>query len=226
MNKGYVLSLCDRTGNMVRPWLEAGYRAVTIDLQECPEEGKHPNRLHHVIDVRHLAEIAEEQSIATPIAIFAFPPCTHLAASGSRWWARKGLGALQEGISIVHACQRIAEALGAPYVIENPVGALSTHWRKPDYQFNPCDFTGYAPVPEDDAYTKKTCFWVGNGFVMPRAKRVPGLTVKTDKIHLQPGSADQGDERSVTPLGFAYAVFEANCPEKRRLREMMEPAYV
>lgn len=44
-----VISLCDRSGNMVLPWLEAGYRAITVDLQE--QINPHPLRRHIVQDV-------------------------------------------------------------------------------------------------------------------------------------------------------------------------------
>lgn len=220
--EGYVLSLCDRTGNMVRPWLEAGYHAVTLDLQDVPNGSEHPRRHHLIGDVRALADSVEKIGMPKPLAVFAFPPCTHLAASGSRWWADKGLGVLSEALAIVHACQRIAQALQAPYVIENPVGALSTHWRKPDHQFDPADFAGYSPDPLSDSYRKKTCYWIGNGFIMPHARKVPGLGVASDHIHNMPQSNGRADKRSVTPLGFAYAVFDANCPEQQERRKLLE----
>ena len=40
----------------------------------------------------------------------------------------------------------------------------------------------------------------------------------TAAIHLMPPSADRADKRSVTPAGFARAVFEANCPLVRDQR--------
>jgi hypothetical protein len=36
--KGSVLSLCDRTGNMVRPWAEAGFECFCADLHPSPGE--------------------------------------------------------------------------------------------------------------------------------------------------------------------------------------------
>ena len=83
---GLVLSLCDRTGNMVLPWLEAGWRAVTVDLE--PAVNPHGNRTHVVSDVRRFV-LRHRPSI-----VFAFPPCTHLASSGARWFRSKGLPAL------------------------------------------------------------------------------------------------------------------------------------
>jgi hypothetical protein len=79
-----VISLCDRTGNMVQPWLEAGYEAITVDLQE--QENPHPCRRHIIRDIRNFTwdYLARDQRAAVA-AIFAFPPCTHLAVSGARW---------------------------------------------------------------------------------------------------------------------------------------------
>lgn len=91
---------------------------------------------------------------------------------------------------------------GFPYFIENPVGRLSTHRRKPDYSFQPWHY--------GDLWTKQTCLWAGNGFVMPppqHYERPPGVT---EKIWLMAPSADRADERSATPPGFARAVFESN----------------
>lgn len=194
-----VLSLCDRTGNMVRPWLEAGHEAVTVDLQKEPE--RQAGRTHVVADVRALKS-------ADADIVFAFPPCTHLAVSGARWYRDKGLPKLIEALQIVEACRALCEAAGAPYMIENPVGTLATYWRDPDHTFHPVHYAGYAPEPDADAYTKKTCLWTGGGFVMPDRK--PGEPTLGSLMHRLPPTDDRADIRSATPLGFAYAVFLAN----------------
>jgi hypothetical protein len=200
--KGLVLSLCDRTGNMVLPWLEAGYEAVTVDLQDAPVGNK--ARHHFVADV---STWRYPMRFGQPSIVFAFPPCTHLASSGARWFASKGLKALIEGLSIVEACRDICEASGAPWMLENPVGTLATYWRKPDHSFNPWDYTAFEL---GDNYTKKTCLWTGGGFVMPAAQRVHGLAEPDDRIHKRSPGDDRADFRSATPMGFARAVFEAN----------------
>jgi hypothetical protein len=117
-----------------------------------------------------------------------------------------------------------------PWVLENPVGALSTLWRKPDYMFDPCDYGGYIseseanhPIwPEDipprDAYRKRTCYWSGNGFVMPEPRPVEP-EVLTDSNgnrgsrqwkKLGGKSLRTKNIRSATPRGIAKAIFEAN----------------
>lgn len=196
-----VLSLCDRTGNMVKPWLAAGYEAVTVDLQESPTS--HPRRHHFTADVTRWRYPLR---FGQPAIVFAFPPCTHLAVSGARWFKGKGMAALIEGLAIVEACREICEASGAPYMIENPVSTLATYWRKPDHTFHPWQYTGFEL---SDNYTKKTCVWSGNGFVMP-PPNVAADCVPDDRIHKAPPSDDRADFRSATPMGFARAVFEAN----------------
>lgn len=140
-------------------------------------------------------------------AVFAFPPCTDLASSGARWWKGKGLRALSVAIELVARCAEICEQSGAPWMIENPIGALSTHWRKPDFAFDPCDYGGYLS-PEGDFYTKRTCLWVGGGFNIPIPR--PVFPYEGSKMHLISPSAERANLRSETPMGFAQAVFGAN----------------
>lgn len=203
IRRGVVISLCDRTGKMVEPWAEAGYECWCYDIQHGP--GMRQDGLIRWIgcDLRYDVSIPAEVAIA-----FAFPPCTDLASSGARWWKGKGLRALSKAIELVARCADLCDSTGAPWMLENPIGALSTHWRKPDAMFDPCDYAGYLENPSEDAYTKKTCLWVGNGFITPAPKRVfPALG---SKMHLIPPSADRANLRAVTPAGFARAVFIAN----------------
>jgi hypothetical protein len=100
-------------------------------------------------------------------------------------------------------------------MIENPVGVLSSvpHIGKPDFYFHPHEYAGWC---EDDNYTKKTCLWTGNGFVMPQSRPAPHLGDPDDRIHKAPPTDDRGSIRSVTPMGFARAVFHSNAPHLRR----------
>lgn len=200
-DKGTVLSLCDRTGNMVRPWAEAGFECICVDIQH--ETTRREGNITFVgADIRDWLPPPRRYAI-----VFAFPPCTNLAVSGAGWFRQKGLGGLTEGVELVEACRRICVWSEAPWMIENPVSVLSSYWRKPDHSFDPCDYGGYLD-PEGDRYTKKTCLWTGNGFVMPDTR--PVSPTEGSKMHRLPPSADRGDLRSVTPAGFARAVMEAN----------------
>lgn len=202
-----VLALCSKTLNIVEPWLENGYEAVIVDLQ-------HPQGMQ--VDSSYSAPLyivgADVLTYNPPqldyVAAFAFPPCTDLAVSGARWFKDKGLKRLAQALFVVDRCREICESLGVPYALENPVSVLSSYWRKPDYSFNPCDYAGYLDDPESEAYTKKTCLWTGNGFVMPPI--APVQPVQGSKMHLMSPGSDRADLRSVTPRGFSKAVFMAN----------------
>lgn len=205
MNHPLIVSLCDLTGTMGRPWAERGAHVICVDLQ-------HPIRSDRVErfpgggvmtyqwgDVRSLTLGSFSRR---PAAVFAFPPCTDLAVSGARDFARKGLRRLIDALELVEACRLFAENADCLWMLENPVGRLSTLWRRPDHTFDPCDY--------GDPYTKKTCLWTGGGFVMPEKQRVD--PTEGSLIIRMPPSADRANLRSATPPGFARAVCEANWP--------------
>ena len=200
-----IVALYSKTDTMVQPWLDAGYGAVTVDLQHPAGEVSY-NRLTRIgADMR--TWVPPRWLATAEIALtVAFPPCDHLAVSGARWFAGKGLGALSDSIRLFERAAFWCEWFGAPYLIENPVSTISSYWRKPDYTFHPWQYSGFEPA---DAYTKKTCLWTGNGFVMPAPRHAADVQ-PDDRIHKAPPSEQRADFRSATPLGFARAVFEAN----------------
>lgn len=190
-----VLSMCDKTGNMIAPWLAGGYECWIVDIQHDPGVHRDGQLVRVGADIRTWLPPRREYAAA-----FAFPPCTHLAVSGARWFRSKGLGALAEAIEIFGACVDRCEWTGAPWMVENPVSVISSHYRKPDHTFDPCDY--------GDPYTKKTCLWTGGGFTMPPANRVE--PTMTGYIHRMPPSPERSNLRSATPMGFARAVYQAN----------------
>jgi hypothetical protein len=117
----------------------------------------------------------------------------------------KGLAMLCDGLILFNSCEQIADWSGAPYCVENPVGALTKHHREPDYYFQPWEY--------GEMYQKKTCLWVGNGFVMPEAEYITKPEGVKEKIWLAAPSDDRQDIRSETPEKFARAVFQVNYSE-------------
>lgn len=206
--KGAVLSLFDKTANMARPWADAGYECFCVDIQHEPGYRTIEGITYVGADIRKWQLCRPKWAIT-----FAFPPCTHLAVSGARWWKGKGLRLLAESIELVARAAELCEESNAPWMIENPIGALSSHWREPDAKFDPCDYGGYLD-PEGDAYTKRTCLWVGNGFNVPLPK--PVFPIEGSRMHFIPPSEERANLRSATPMGFARAVFEANSIQRAR----------
>lgn len=197
-----VLVLYERSGNMAEAWAEAGYEVITVDIEAEPrtEQVDEGSVTYIQADIRDWLPPRREYAF-----VAAFPPCTNLAVSGARWFKDKGLSGLSEGIELVERARYIAEWADAPYMIENPVSTLSTYWREPDYMFHPYEYDGF--TGEDNAYSKKTCLWVGNGFEMPDTDASEEYD---DRIHKMAPSEERSKKRSVTPKGFANAIVAAN----------------
>ena len=108
---------------------------------------------------------------------------------------------------VAEQCRMLGLLSGAPWVFENPVSVFSSVFGKPDYTFNPYDYTKYC---KDDNYTKKTCLWTGSGFIMPKPNRDLSLGNPDNRIHMAPPGPERDNFRSATPTGFSIAVYKAN----------------
>lgn len=223
-----VLSLFDESGNFVKPWLDAGYSAIIVDLKH--DDGKH-TKLHVttslisggkclVKSVSELTKIGGDirklknklMSFDDIVFVAAFPPCTDLAVSGARWFKRKRDADplfQDKAMELVYIARDIAEHYNVPYFIENPVSVISTKWRKPNYIFHPYEYSGYDSI---DNYSKKTCLWTNDKFIMPDKNYDPSIKID-NRIHRMPPSPLRAELRSKTPMGFAKAVFYSNRPK-------------
>lgn len=205
-----VISLCDLTGHMVRPWVEAGHSAILVDPQHgiTRWDGSVLKIAGTVEDA--MPNIHDAFRYSRVVAVFGFPPCTDMAVSGARWFAAKRAVDPMfqaKAVAVAEQCRTIGRLSGAPWFVENPVSVLSRVFGKPQHIFDPCDYTALEPA---DNYTKRTCLWTGGGFVMPQPQRDPSLGPPDDRIHKAPPGPDRENFRSATPLGFARAVFQAN----------------
>jgi hypothetical protein len=129
--------------------------------------------------------------------ILAAPPCTVFANSGARW--TRTPEEIRDSLSVVDACLRaVAVYRPAWWALENPVGRLRRWLGPPTMRFDPCDY--------GDSYTKRTLLW--GSFNLPKPAAV--LPERLNRIHRMSPSADRAAKRSITPIGFANAFFEAN----------------
>lgn len=135
-----ILVACEESQAVTIELRKLGHEAYSCDIIPC--SGGHPE-WHLQQDVTPL--LCEKWDM-----IIAFPPCTHLAVSGARHFAQKRKdGRQQQGIDFFMMfanadCPRVA--------IENPVGIMSSVWRKPDQIIQPWMF--------GDNYSKSTCLWL------------------------------------------------------------------
>jgi hypothetical protein len=215
MKQPVAIFMCDLSGIMARPWAEKGCICICVDIQHsirATRQRKHriekvgAGEIHYVWgDARSWKPSMFDKRFFEKyyiVFVACFPTCTNLALSGAQDWELKGLSMLTDGLMLFNSCEQIADWSGAAYLIENPVGVIPTHHRKPDYYFQPW-FWG-------DMYQKKTCLWTGNGFIMPEADSIVKPEVVTQKIWLAAPGANRANERSETPEGFAKAVCKMN----------------
>lgn len=123
--------------------------------------------------------------------MIAHPPCTHLAASGARWWRHKRL----EQADALAFVLTLAGADIPRIVIENPIGMLSTSWRKPDQIIQPWQF-GHGE-------TKATCLWLKG---LPKLVPTNIVEGREPRVHRMSPGPNRWKERSRTYRGIASAM--------------------
>jgi hypothetical protein len=158
-----VLVACEESQAVTKEFRRLGHEAYSCDIIE--QSGGH-DEWHIMQDVIPLLngncsfktmDGKEHTIVGKWDILIAFPPCTYLTVTGNRWFnvERYGEKAIQrqkdreDAIKFFMAfananCDRIA--------IENPVGIMSSTWRKPDQIINPYQF--------GDPFEKKTCLWL------------------------------------------------------------------
>lgn len=189
-----VLIGCEKSGVVRRAFRDAGHDAWSCDI--VPAEDSSP--FHITADVQTVLSDGWDMLIA-------HPECKYLCGSGIHW-NNRGRGweqtekALQFALSLARApIPRIA--------IENPVGILSTRWRKPDQIIHPWMFGHDA--------SKTTCLWLQNLPPLFPTRRIYGRLVngrerfanQTDSGQNRLGpSPTRSAERAETYAGIAEAM--------------------
>lgn len=184
-----ILVACEESQAVTIELRKLGHEAYSCDILPC--SGGHPE-WHLQQDVIPL--LKEKWDM-----IIVFPPCTHLAVSGARHFKEKQKdGRQQQGIDFfmkfVNAdCPRIA--------IENPIGIMSTKYRKPDQIIQPWMF--------GDKYTKSTCLWLKG---LPKLK--PTNIVEHGEYFEW---VDKNGKKKRQPKWFFEALKKAKTSEERSI---------
>mgnify|MGYP001132521491 FL=1 len=142
-----ILVACEESQAVTIELRRLGHEAYSCDLVEC--SGGKPE-WHLQTDLMELLD--QEWDM-----ILAFPPCTYLTVTGSRWfnverYGDKAIKRHEDRKDAIRFFMAIANAKCDKIAIENPVGVMSSEWRKPDQIVNPYQF--------GDAFEKKTCLWL------------------------------------------------------------------
>lgn len=160
-----ILVACEESQAVTIELRRLGHNAFSCDIQEC--SGGHPE-WHICGDVLPLlngnCEFVSMDGQAHTITgkwdmLIAFPPCTYLTVAGNRWFniEKYGQTAIQRHKDRADAIlffMAFANADCPRIAIENPVGIMSTEYRKPDQKIQPWQF--------GHPMTKTTCLWLKN----------------------------------------------------------------
>lgn len=188
-----ILVACEESQAVTIELRRLGHEAYSCDIEPC--SGGHPE-WHLQQDVTPLLDQPWDM-------IIAFPPCTHLAVSGAAWFEQKRKdGRQQQGIDFF---MQFANAKCDRIAIENPVGIMSSVYKKPDQIIHPYEY-GH---PEQ----KITCLWLKGLPLLQGTKNVKEEMMllpknKRERLHYLPPSAERAKLRSKTFPGIAKAMAE------------------
>ena len=192
-----VLVACEESQAVCKEFRRLGHEAYSCDIVPC--SGGHPE-WHLQQDVLPL--LKEKWDM-----IIAFPPCTYLTVTGNRWfnidrYGEKAIQRHKDRKDAIDFFMAFANADCEKIAIENPVGIMSSEWRKPNQIINPWQF--------GDAFEKKTCLWL---------KCLPELT-PTNIVEIPPRK--KFDSGKTMPSWYAEA-WHLPKEERAKLRSKTFP---
>ena len=216
MKKMNVLVACEESQAVTKELRALGHKAYSCDL--LPSSGGHPE-WHFKSDVFDIIEkkggklengkrVSHKRSWDLMIA---HPPCTYLAVSGAQWFYHPEDKDLPVGDRRPHpkyptrtadredAIRFFMALANAPIekiAIENPIGVISSRWRKPDQIVQPFMF--------GDNARKTTCFWLKNLPLLEPTK----LVDEGERIYFKSGKSQ--------PKWYSDAFVKAKTNEERR----------
>ena len=227
-----ILVACEESQAVTIELRKLGHNAFSCDLEPC--SGGHPE-WHIMQDVIPLlngdCEFKTTDGTTHKIEgkwdlIIAHPPCTRLCNSGQRWlyWGDEEykLKKKKEQEYAIYFFMKFTKADCPRIAIENPMGIMSSLYRKPDFTYNPYDF-------EDETECKKTGIWLIGDIQplkptrkepLPKEQRTHGIW----KAHFGNKKLAWNDPktaklRSKTPGGVAKAMAEQWAGQADRLEE-------
>lgn len=182
--KPRVLIGCEESGKVRDAFRARGHEAYSCDLINTRADST-----YHIV-----GDILEVIMKHGPWDMMVcFPPCTHVCVSGARWWPMK-TELQREALKFM---RNLLEAPILRIAMENPVGAFSTYYRKPDQIIQPWMF-GHGE-------TKATCLWLEGLPLLTPTNIVAG---RKARIHKMAPGPNRARDRSETYQGIADAMAE------------------
>ena len=185
-----ILVACEESQAVTKELRLLGHEAFSCDLLEC-SGGK--TDWHIQKDIFEVIGDGLKWDM-----MIAFPPCTDLCVSGARHFKRKiADGSQQRSIEFF---MKLVNAPIHKIAIENPIGIMSSIYRKPDQIIQPYHY--------GDKAQKRTCIWLKN---LPKLEP----TNIVDKGEFFKFISKKGENKSM-PMWYYKALSQAKTPEQRK----------
>jgi len=177
-----ILVACEESQVVAEAFIKKGHEAISCDNAYDGAKG-----------LPHFRGDVEQILFNNWDMMIAFPPCTHLAVSGAKHFERKRKEGIQQ--PAIDFFLHLANSKIPRIAIENPIGIMSTQYRKPDQIIQPWQF-GHGE-------TKATCLWLKN---LPKLEPTNIVDGREPRIWKMPPSKDRAKLRSQTYWGIADAM--------------------
>ena len=203
-----VLIACEESQRITIEMRKLGIECYSCDIEE--PSGEHPEWHIHGDVLPYIngdctfttMDGVEHHIDGEWDIIVAHPPCTYLASSGNRWfnvekYGEKALQRIKNREAAFDFFMQFVNAKCQHIAIENPIGYINTHYRKPDQIIQPWQF-GHGEV-------KSTCLWLKN---LPLLKPTNIVEERNPVSWKMSESKDRAKKRSKTYPGIAKAIAE------------------
>ena len=180
-----ILIACEFSGVVRDAFIKKGHNAISCDLLKSDTPGPH-------IKGNILEEINKEWDM-----IIAHPPCTYLCAASNGNIHKPHLNVLENRKTAFNFFMEFVNCVCKKVAIENPIGYVNSHYRKPDQIIQPWMF--------GHGYRKDVCLWLKN---LPKIK--PTKIIKGPYKRFNPHSSKRNPNgrslKSITYTGIAQAM--------------------
>jgi len=216
MKKMNILIACEESQALTIEFRLLGHNAYSCDLLPC--SGGHPE-WHFNIDVFEVIQnnggiLQNSEKVKLNgkwDLMIAHPPCTFLAVSGARWYYHpedkmlpteqrrphpRFLNRAKDRDEALEFFIKLCEAPIDKIAVENPVGIVSTKYRKPDQTIHPWMF--------GDEASKATCLWLKN---LPLIEPT-NIVGKGERVYLSSGKS--------LPKWYSDALTQSKSAAERR----------
>lgn len=167
-----ILIACEESQEICKEFRKRGHNAFSCDIQ--PPSGGLPE--YHICGnvftaiyktVNGFEFFTMDNQIHTVTKwdlLIAHPPCTYLTVTGNRWfdvekYGQKAIERMEKRENAVKFFLAFTTYPADRIAIENPVGVMSTIYKKPTQIIQPWQF--------GEPFEKKTCLWLQN---LPKLK--------------------------------------------------------